>query len=224
MTLTAPRYGFLLLAAPLVGIVVSRISASVDGPERAGNGADDQCVEAATPFFPLRQTSILRPPKQQKVYPAFWRASKRSGQRKLITTLYSVHLDEAVPILDGQQPPADILNRFYRCRGFGTVYPVDARLTEAVVAAAAHFSAGRVEIISAYRSTKFNDSLAKKGRYVAAESKHTKGMAIDFRVVNTPAKTVGNWMFEHFEGGVGTYIENDFVHIDTGAKRRWRGR
>ena len=215
-----PPYLFVFIIAPIVGVGVSRIALSLNEQ----TSSDQQCVPVRAPFSPLKATSILRLPKQPKPYRALWRPSKRRGLRRIVTTLYSVHLHEAVPVLDGQLPPPGVLDRFYRCRGFGTVHPVDPRLTEAVIGAATHFKASRVEVISAFRSPKFNDSLAKKGRHVASESKHTKGMAMDIRIVNTPASDVGKWMYSHFEGGVGTYVGDDFVHIDTGPKRRWRGR
>lgn len=227
MRWSCPPYILLLVAAPVAGIAVSRIAASLDATENATEMEERQCVREPVQFAPLKVTSLRRrfeQPKKNKTFPASWRVSKRQGLRKLVTTLYTVHLHEALPILEKQLPPSDVLNYFFRCRGFGTVHPIDDALTNAVVEAAAHFNAPRVEVISAYRSQKFNDSLAKKGRHVASESKHTKGMALDIRIVNAPAKEVGKWMFEHFEGGVGTYSSDNFVHIDTGPKRRWRGR
>jgi hypothetical protein len=224
MRRVAATYGFLLTAAPLFGIAVSRISTAIGEVEEASTTVPEKCVSSPVPFSPLRQT-LLRPPlKHPKSYPAFWKTSKRQGLRAYITTLYSVHLHEAVPILAGQRPPEEVLNHFYRCRGFGTVYPLDPRLTDAIVAAAVHFHAERVEVISAYRSPKFNDSLAKKGRHVASESKHTKGQAMDIRIVGTPANAVGKWLFGNLAVGVGIYTADDFVHVDTGPKRRWRGR
>ncbi len=142
----------------------------------------------------------------------------------MVTTLFAVHLKESIPILDNLMPPDEAFDDIFRCRGFGERHPVDKRLIETVVSAARHFKAPRIEIISGYRSPKFNDSLAKKGRHVAVESKHTLGQAVDFRVTTAPAREVGFWIWQHFDGGVGTYTINDFVHIDTGPKRRWRGR
>jgi hypothetical protein len=57
-------------------------------------------------------------------------------------------------------------------------------------------------LISAYRSPKFNDSLAKKGRRVAAESRHTRGEAIDFGLTNVNAENLGKWLWDNFEGGL----------------------
>lgn len=172
----------------------------------------------------LNPTTSLWPTKQPKVFPPQWRAASRRGRREVVTTLYAVHLKESLPILDNLRPPDEALNEIFRCRGFGERHPVDERLVEMVVAAARHFKSQRVEIISGYRSPKFNDSLAKKGRHVAVESNHTKGQAVDFRVTTARAQDVGFWLWKNFDGGVGTYTTSNFVHIDTGPKRRWRGR
>lgn len=172
----------------------------------------------------LPATRAKRPEKKDKIYTSVLRASKRTGMRKVVTTLFNVHSKEALPVLDGLPPPTRILDRFFRCRGFGTVRHLDDKLLKTAVEAAVHFDSPRVEVISGYRSPKFNDSLAKKGRHVATESKHTRGAAMDFRLTSAPASNVAKWLFENFEGGVGVYVSDNFVHIDTGAKRRWRGR
>ena len=89
---------------------------------------------------------------------------------------------------------------------------------------AEHFKAPRVEIISAFRSEKFNDALSKKGRNVADESRHTKGEAIDFKIPGTKVRQVSAWLWEHFVGGLGTYDRDGFIHIDVGPKRKWWGK
>ncbi len=171
-----------------------------------------------------RQTSLVPPVKQEKPPRPLWKPSRRQGLRRVWATFYNVHSDEAVPVLEHRLPPDEVFDDLFKCRGFGKTKRIDPRLVEAAVAAARHFKSDRVEVISGYRSPKFNDALAKKGRYVATESKHTKGQALDIRVVGAKAKAVGNWLFEHFDGGVGTYQSDDFVHIDVGPKRRWQGR
>jgi uncharacterized protein YcbK (DUF882 family) len=101
---------------------------------------------------------------------------------------------------------------------------VDKALVDAVLAVARHFKSPRMEVISGYRSPKFNDTLAKKGRHVAVESKHTTGEALDFRTATAAATEVAAWLWQNFEGGIGTYKKDNFVHIDMGPKRRWQGR
>jgi hypothetical protein len=171
-----------------------------------------------------QRTSIVRPPKEDKPKMPLWKPSRRQGLRRALTTFYSVHSDEAVPVLENKIPPAEVFDELFRCRGFGTQQHIDPRLIETAIAAARHFKSDRIEVISGYRSPKFNDTLAKKGRHVASESRHTKGQALDIRVVTAKAEAVGRWLFDHFDGGVGTYRINDFVHIDVGPKRRWQGR
>lgn len=213
-------YVLAVLFAPVLGIGVSRIGHIIEeDPKDSG-----VCEMPREKVHTINQTFITQSKKESKYFQPGWRASKRIGLRKWVTTLYNVHHNESLPLLDGQMPPDDVLTHFFRCRGFATEHPLDPRLIETVTAAAKHFQTKRIEVISAYRSTKFNDTLSKKGRHVAAESKHTKGKAIDVRFVGTPAKDVGSWLIKIFEGGVGTYSNDDFVHIDTGPPRRWRGR
>lgn len=183
-----------------------------------------RCVDEPMTVDDLPTTSSLPAPKVDKVYPSVWRPAKKQGSRRVSTTLFNVHSKEALPVLDGQLPPIEILDNFFRCRGFGTIHPLEGILVQTAVAAALHFQSPRVEVISGFRSPKFNDSLAKKGRGVAGESNHTRGSAMDFRLTTTEAATVAKWLHENFTGGVGTYVINNFVHIDTGPKRRWNGR
>jgi len=169
-------------------------------------------------------TLLTEVPKVPKKYSSFGPPSKRRGRGKIVTTLYSVHSKEALAIIDKVPPAQDMLNELFRCRGFGKKKTIDPLLLETIIAAAIEFEAERVEIISAYRSPKFNDTLAKKGRRVAVESKHTMGRAIDFRLVGTKTSELSKWIWDNFDGGLGTYRNDNFVHIDTGAKRRWRGK
>jgi hypothetical protein len=162
--------------------------------------------------------------KLSKVYPVQQPAARRRGVSPLLTTLFNVHSRELLPVFRDTPPTAVVLGEFFRCRGFATRAQLDPRLIETVLLAAAKFESVRVRVISAYRSPKFNDALAKKGRGVASESRHTRGEAIDFGLENVKAKELGTWLWDHFEGGVGTYEEDGFVHIDVGPKRRWSGK
>jgi hypothetical protein len=162
--------------------------------------------------------------KFEKQYPVLGRPARNIGLAPLVTTLFNAHLKESLPLFSRPAPLEKTVSRFFRCRGFGFETSMDPRLIKIIMAAAKEFKSQRVTIISAYRSPKFNDTLAKKGRRVALESKHTKGEAVDFRLDTVRAKILGPWLFKHFDGGVGTYVNNDFVHVDVGPKRRWRGR
>jgi uncharacterized protein YcbK (DUF882 family) len=162
--------------------------------------------------------------KSEKVYTALDTPARRPGRALVATTLFNVHSKEALPILTGRLPSPQMLSLFFRCRGFGYQHALDPRLLEAIIAAAAEFRAPRVDVISAYRSPKMNETLAKKGRRVASESRHTAGEAIDFSLATAKARRVAEWLWKSFEGGIGIYDSDDFVHIDVGPKRRWTGR
>ena len=160
--------------------------------------------------------------KHEKVYGS-WGEVKRPGVVLPITTLFNAHTRESLPIFDAPKVKLSLLQHFFRCRGFGETVEMAPALLETVLAAARNFEATRTTIISGYRSPKFNDTLAKKGRRVATESRHMKGQAVDFRLDTVSADQLGPWLRSHFNGGVGTYRVDNFVHIDVGPKRSWEG-
>ncbi len=92
------------------------------------------------------------------------------------------------------------------------------------ISMAERFESDRVEVISGYRSEKFNEHLRKKGRGVAQRSHHMVGEALDFRIPGVPAADLATAVAEVHAGGIGTYRQSDFVHVDVGRNRRWRGR
>jgi uncharacterized protein YcbK (DUF882 family) len=82
----------------------------------------------------------------------------------------------------------------------------------------------RVHVISGYRSPKFNAHLRKKGHEVAESSYHMTGSALDFRIPGLSTPTVTTELERTHDGGVGRYSHSNFVHVDSGPRRRWRGR
>jgi hypothetical protein len=211
------------LRRTLVVAVLTLAATASRGFEQA---RDTGCQSVDRPLSGLPEPPVCRPgpvPKRPKAYPAGEPVASRRGLDPPLLTLFNVRNREALTIFPQQLPSERLLAWFFRCRGFGEPGHLDRRLLEAALAAAAELRTNRVEIVSAYRSPKFNDALAKKARRVADESRHTRGQALDLRLEGVPAGQLGNWFWEHFDGGVGTYPRDDFVHIDVGAKRRWRG-
>jgi uncharacterized protein YcbK (DUF882 family) len=78
-------------------------------------------------------------------------------------------------------------------------------------------------VISGYRSGQTNARLRKQGNGVAQHSLHIEGRAIDARIPGVDCADLAAHALELKCGGVGYYRASDFVHLDTGAFRTWKG-
>jgi len=78
-------------------------------------------------------------------------------------------------------------------------------------------------IISGYRSPATNAMLAARSGGVAKHSMHLDGKATDIRVPGRDLIHVRRAAFKLRGGGVGYYPGSDFVHVDVGRVRQWRG-
>jgi hypothetical protein len=131
-----------------------------------------------------------------------------------------LHTLEVMPL---RGTPTALLRRFFRCRF--TDEPADhpAELLAGVIAAADHFEAREIHVISGFRHPKFNLMLTKKGREAARDSQHTKSQAIDFTLPGVDAGKLYKYALKQWKGGVGFYPVSQFVHLDTGKRRTWKG-
>ena len=120
-------------------------------------------------------------------------------------------------------PPPRVVNGFFRDHFTNQATTMDPRLVRAVLAAATRFGAEVVEVVSAYRSPKYNLMLRKKGHAVARESQHPMGQAVDFRLRGLNTKELYNFVRSLHLGGVGYYAHSEFVHADVGPIRTWKG-
>ncbi len=118
----------------------------------------------------------------------------------------------------------DEVNTFLRCRFTNDPTDMDPRLLGVLVGAARHFHKGRVNLVSAYRSPKYNLILQKKGRNVSRNSQHTHGRAVDFRVPGVSVKRLHRYVRALRLGGVGFYTHSRFIHADTARVRYWTAR
>jgi uncharacterized protein YcbK (DUF882 family) len=100
---------------------------------------------------------------------------------------------------------------------------MDTRLIGVLEHVAGKFSAKRIEVVSGYRSPKYNLMLRKKGHQVARHSQHMEGNAVDFRIRGVATKSVLHYVKSLRLGGVGYYPNSQFVHSDTGPIRYWTG-
>jgi len=73
------------------------------------------------------------------------------------------------------------------------------------------------EIHSGYRSKKTN--AATEG--AARDSFHMKGMATDGKIRGIPVEYLGRLIAAYQAGGVGFYVNSNFIHSDVGRVRYW---
>ena len=104
------------------------------------------------------------------------------------------------------------------------IHPIDPQLLDI-----AHNLQSRVggrgvfEVVCGYRSPETNAMMHEASAGVAAHSMHIQGRAMDIRLPGTRLGSLKRAAVALKMGGVGYYPEDDFVHIDSGAVRKWAG-
>ncbi|KJF88697.1 DUF882 domain-containing protein [Photobacterium phosphoreum] len=112
------------------------------------------------------------------------------------------------------------------CRDFrqNEIARIDRRLYDAIAQIQSYLGhEGYAQLFSGYRSSKTNKMLAKRSGGVAKKSYHMKAQAIDFNLEGVPLAKIRKAALDLKIGGVGYYPNSQFVHIDTGPVRNWRG-
>lgn len=140
-----------------------------------------------------------------------------------VTTLYNVWTREALPIIPGLAVGESQFHGFLRDHFTNQSTDMDVRLVDVLAAAARRFDARRIEVVSGYRSPKYQLMLRKKGREVARQSQHCEGRAVDFRIRGVSTQVLLRFVRSLHRGGVGYYPQSQFVHCDTGPIRFWKG-
>jgi uncharacterized protein YcbK (DUF882 family) len=141
---------------------------------------------------------------------------------RFVVTLRHLHTRERLGI--ATIAPADEVARFLRCRVTGNEHEIASPLVPLARRIAVELGADVIDVVSGFRSPKLNEMLRKKGREVAADSQHTHGTALDFKIPGTPAVELARRAKALHRGGIGTYRENGFIHVDVGRPRQWSGR
>ena len=143
--------------------------------------------------------------------------------------LLNLHTDERLDIeyfRDGVHVPEalsaiEVLLRDFRT---GERHAIDPSLMDYLVQVA--HTAGvdpAFSVISGYRSPQTNARLREQSTGVARHSLHIDGRAIDVRVAGVDCADLAAHALDLKRGGVGYYRKSDFVHLDTGAFRTWKG-
>lgn len=141
----------------------------------------------------------------------------------------NTHTDEhltATYWYQGEYLPDELskINHILRDHRTGDVKPIDTGLLDLL------YNLQRIlctdapfHIVSGYRSPQTNAALRKKSRGVAKNSFHQFGKAVDIRLPRYNLKMLRNTAKQLQGGGVGYYPHLNFVHIDVGNVRYWRG-
>jgi uncharacterized protein YcbK (DUF882 family) len=128
------------------------------------------------------------------------------------------HGDQYVPEALAQ---AEAVLRDYRT---GDRHPIDPELLDILYDVAQSIGVEPVfSVISGYRSPQTNALLHERSAGVASHSLHMEGRAIDVRLSHVNCADLADRALEMKRGGVGYYRQSDFVHLDTGRIRTWRG-
>lgn len=161
------------------------------------------------------------------VTPAWAQALPLAAPRRAI--LHNLHTGETfneVYYADGRYLPDALTeaNRVMRDWRTGDEKFIDPGLFDALHAIGDRLETRRpFQIISGYRSPRTNAMLHARSKGVASNSQHTLGKAIDVRVEGVELARLKNAALDLGAGGVGFYPVSNFVHVDTGRVRQWRG-
>lgn len=156
------------------------------------------------------------------------RSVEAAGPAKRIA-LRNLHTDEKLEIeffRDGAYVPRalasiDVLLRDFRT---GERHAIDPCLMDYLVTVAQRAGVDpEFSVISGYRSPQTNAHLRERSAGVAQHSLHIEGRAIDVRMSGIDCADLAAHALDLKRGGVGYYRASDFVHLDTGTFRTWRG-
>jgi uncharacterized protein YcbK (DUF882 family) len=78
-----------------------------------------------------------------------------------------------------------------------------------------------IQINSGYRSPRSNAAARRHNRHVARNSLHMEGKAVDISVSGFNLAKLRRAAIELQAGGVGTYPDAHFLHLDVGPVRVW---
>jgi uncharacterized protein YcbK (DUF882 family) len=152
--------------------------------------------------------------------------SQAAPKRIALLNLHTVERLEIEFFRDGAYVPdalsaIEVLLRDFRT---GERHAVDPSLMDYLVQVAHRAGVDPAfSVISGYRAPQTNARLHEQGRGVAQHSLHMEGRAIDVRITGVDCADLAAHALALKRGGVGYYRASDFVHLDTGAFRTWKG-
>ncbi|MFZ5719102.1 MAG: YcbK family protein [Pseudomonadota bacterium] len=144
-------------------------------------------------------------------------------------TLHNLHTGDRFDEVyyEGGRYLADALaeaNQVMRDWRTGETHDIDPALYDALhVLGSKLDTRAPFQIISGYRSPRTNAMLNARSKGVATKSQHMLGKAIDVRLPGVELSNLHKAALAIGAGGVGYYPSSNFVHLDTGRVRQWRG-
>lgn len=143
--------------------------------------------------------------------------------------MYSSRTGESLDIIywiDGEYIPEAFreINWFMRDWRNSLTHEIDPRTVDILAAAHRLLDAGEpYMLLSGYRSPQTNEMLRRRSRGVAKNSRHLRGEAADIRLASRDVNQIYRAGLACRAGGVGIYPKSNFVHMDCGPLRSWRG-
>jgi uncharacterized protein YcbK (DUF882 family) len=157
---------------------------------------------------------------------ALFGASGSMSKRIGLTNLHTSERLEVDYFRDGAYVPEAMASIEAVLKDFrnGDKHSIDPKLMDYLVDVAAQFARpAAYTVISGYRSPETNERLHERSSGVSQHSLHMQGRAIDVRLNGVDCRDLADQAEELKRGGVGYYRASNFVHLDTGAFRTWRG-
>jgi uncharacterized protein YcbK (DUF882 family) len=161
------------------------------------------------------------------LWPRTLRGAADAAVRRIALT--NLHTGERLDIeyfRDGSYKPGALAALEVLLRDFrnGEKHAIDPKLLDYLVDVAATIGVPPVySVISGYRSPETNAHLHERSSGVAQHSLHMQGRAMDVRMSGVDCQALAAHAEAMRRGGVGYYRASNFVHLDTGAFRTWRG-
>jgi uncharacterized protein YcbK (DUF882 family) len=143
--------------------------------------------------------------------------------------LYSLHTAERLNIVYWRDAAYDAaalekIEQLLRDFRNNERHEIDPKLLDYLTTVAAALGKEpKFSVISGYRSPQTNQRLHEKSSGVSEHSLHMQGRAMDVRLNGIDCAELAARAIELKLGGVGYYRASDFVHLDTGKFRTWRG-
>lgn len=146
-----------------------------------------------------------------------------------IVALHNLHTGESLQAVyweDGRYVPQAMaaVNKVLRDFRTGDEHMMDPALIDLLANLHSKVDGrGPFQVISGYRSPKTNAMLHEHSDGVASKSLHMQGMAIDIRLDGVALDHLHKAALDIGRGGVGDYPTSNFIHVDVGRVRQWRG-